>query len=174
MCFYANTSFFNKGQDSDERQKENDLLKIFLKGSKQKKLQMAKENAVMFQKFEQTWALRDRHMLKDVPTKYIFFLRCCYDVRCIHPKCKAGRPKDAVTWYPGGPPIDFLPLPSADPDRPYEGNCQECPQSCSGHYMKYDTLLNLYLATGKTNFLQPPSASILETYQQNKGIPSDA
>ena len=58
-----------KGQSSDKCQKENDLLKIFLKGSKRKKLQLARENPTMFENFQQTWAIRDKHMLKDVPTK---------------------------------------------------------------------------------------------------------
>lgn len=162
-----------KGRSSDQHQKETDLLKIFLKGSKEKKLKLAKENPVMFKKFEETWAVREKHMLKDVPTKYIFFLRCCYNDDCIHPKCQAGRPRDPVTWYPGGPPIDFLPLPLADPDRAYQGNCSVCQNSCSGHYMKYESLLDRYLATKKSDFLQPPSVYILQEFQKNKEISQD-
>jgi hypothetical protein len=96
----------------------------------------------MFSKFEETWALRERHMMKNVPVKYIFYLRCCYKEDCIHPDCQAGRPEKEVTWYPGGPPIDFLPLPLADPERPYNGICEVCTKEpCSGHYMKYEKLL---------------------------------
>lgn len=160
-----------KGSNSDENQKENDLLKIFLKGRKSKRLELAKENPVMFSKFEETWAVRERHMLKNVPTKYIFFLRCCYRDDCIHPNCQAGCPQDEVTWYPGGPPIDFLPLPLADPDRPHQGSCKVCKDSCSGHYMKYENLLDRYLDKPELKCLQRPSVFILEAYQKYKGIP---
>ena len=162
-----------KGSNSDEYQKENDLLKIFLKGKKPEKLKLARENPEMFSKFEQIWALREKHMMKNVPTKYIFFLRCCYNDDCIHPICQAGHPQDEVTWFLGGPPIDFLPLPLEDHDRLYGGNCNVCKALCSGHYMKYEKLLNRYLEKREVNFLQPPSVSILQAYQKYKGIPQD-
>ena len=161
-----------KGTASDEHKKENEMLKIFLKGSKKKKLELAKENPALLKKFEETWALREKHMLKDVPTKYIFFLRCCYDNECIHPKCHAGRPHEEITWFSGGPPINFLPLPLADPKRPYQGKCEVCKDSCSGHYMKYENLLDHFLKSGKEkiDFIEQPSVYILK---QNKGIPEN-
>mgnify|MGYP002803628123 CR=1 FL=1 len=112
---------------------------------------------------------------KGVPSKYIFFLRCCYDAKCIHPKCQAGRPQEEITWFAGGPPIHFLPLPLVDPNRPYPGKCEACKDSCFGHYMKYDSLLDHYLntSTEKIDFIQPPSVYILNAYRQNHGIPDD-
>ena len=35
-----------------------------------------------------------------------------------------------------GPPLTYLPIPIPDPKSPWGGNCKECTQLCSGHYLK--------------------------------------
>ena len=82
-------------------------------------------------------------MRKNVPR--MFMLKCCFEEGCVHPVCKEGRYQNKI-WYPGGPSIAFLPLPFADPDRPFECNsCSECANDCSGHYMEFNRHTLLYL-----------------------------
>ena len=71
--------------------------------------------------------------------------------------------------------MNFLPLPLVDPNRPYQGKCEGCKDSCCGHYMKYDSLLVHYLniTTEKIDVIQLPSVYILNAYRQNHGIPDD-
>ena len=98
-------------------------------------------------------------------------LQCCFEEGCVHPVCKEGQLQNQ-TWYPGGPSLDFIPLPVQDSNRPFNGSCcSECGTKCSGHYMKYDEALVHFSEQGKTDFPQPPSVVILETYDKYKSIP---
>ena len=36
------------------------------------------------------------------------YVLLCYEVDCIHPLCREGRPKED-TWFPGGPSLSYLP-----------------------------------------------------------------
>jgi hypothetical protein len=86
----------------------------------------------MYSKFNNTWQLK-KHMLPNVPIKFIFGLRCCYE-GCSHPVCKQGHPKK-TTWFSGGLSIDFLPLPVADPERLFHFTSRaECKGQCSVYF----------------------------------------
>ncbi|CAH3156628.1 unnamed protein product [Porites evermanni] len=73
--------------------------------------------------------------MSGMPSKYVFHLFLCYQPSCIHPSCKLGAPPKEETWYEGGPPLSFTPLPVADPNRSY-GNpaCADRKgKTCAGH-----------------------------------------
>lgn len=162
-----------KGRKSDMFQKENDLFKVFLRGTKQAKEDLMKTNPDLYAKFERVWGVRDMHLAKSYPHKYIFLLQCCYKDGCVHPRCAKGSPpEENNTWYANGPPISFIPVPTPDPHRPFgQESCQECKGKCSGHYMKPDKLWEHVVKGGKVAQASPPSEVILATHQQHKGIP---
>lgn len=62
-----------KGVNSSEYQEENDVLKVFLKGSKDAKLKLEKEKPVLYSKVKDTWDLHQEHMRKNVPNMYLCF-----------------------------------------------------------------------------------------------------
>ena len=106
--------------------------------------------------------------------KYVFMLQCCFEDGCVHPVCKEGLLQNE-TRYPGGPSLAFLPLPVPDINHPFNGaSCNECGTQCNGHYMKYDEALARFREDRKTDFVQPPSVVILETYNKYKSIPPRA
>ena len=86
-----------RGSDSSSYQKENELVKIFLKGSKASKEKLKTDHPDEFQRIKQIWDVRESHLRKDLPIKYILCLPCC----------KEGAPSDDVRWYPGGPPMSY-------------------------------------------------------------------
>ena len=59
---------------------------------------------------QDVWNLRDKHMVKGLRSKYVFHLVCCYWEDCIHPECQGEPPEELPVWYPGGPPVTFLPM----------------------------------------------------------------
>jgi len=164
-----------KGEDSTEYQKENELLKIYVKGSKSAKAKLEKEHSVMYDKFKATLDIRDRHIRKHFPIKYAFILRCCYQDECSHPICAQGKMEE-ITWYRGGPSIDYLPLPIPDPEHPFNGTgCNKCSGSCSGHYIDVSDVLQIFDERGHLPpCAQPPSTVLLDTYKKYKCVPPDA
>ena len=94
-------------------------------------------------------------MVEGLPTQYIFFLRCCLSKECVHPLCSVL--DQFPSWYEGGPPLSFIPLPVQDPKRlPGNLECPECKGVCNGHYLKPDNhLLNLRQCTQPV--CMPPS-----------------
>lgn len=162
-----------KGADSKLCQEERAAVNIFLKGKKCEKELLQRENAELYQYIKMIWDLRDKHMVPNLPSQYLFFLQCCYDKNCVHPVCKMGVQEPEV-WYPDGPLTTFLPIPTPDPTRPY-GNeqCKECSNFCSEHYMKPQQLINYVNNGGKMSDPMPPSQVILESFKRNNGIPSE-
>ena len=162
------------GAEDVTTQTTNEFVKIFLKGSAAAKRKLKQDHPKEYQEIEQVWDLRKRHMVKDLPTKYVFCLKCCYQKDCVHPACKEGTSDDNILWYPGGPPITFIPLPVPDPDRCYGSkSCKECPDSCTGHYMKIDKLIDSYRKGGKGQS-KPPSEVILKELVKSKYVMTDA
>ena len=47
--------------------------------------------------------LRQRHMVKGLPVQYVFYLKCCFDSKCIHSVCQSGASADDI-WHPNDPP----------------------------------------------------------------------
>ena len=106
-----------KGTESAEIQGLRTMVKTFLKGKPSLKKKHKEEHPKEYQRIEDVWNLRARHLVPGLPDKYVFHLTCCYQDECIHPLCKDGRPAVEPTWYPGGPPLSFTPLPVPDPKR---------------------------------------------------------
>lgn len=166
-----------KGAESNAYQEENKLLKVFLKGKKEEKEELKRTFPDMYSKFEKIWRLRDMHMRKDLPVKYVFFLVCCYGKDCIHEVCKKGQPEKQLTWYEGGPPITYFPLPRTDPERPYgDSSCKKCTGTCNGHYLKPEVLLELQTKENASAIAypsaNPPSSVILDVFKTYKKVPS--
>ena len=65
-------------------------LLVFLKGSKKDKMLLKKENPPLFKYFSEIWEVRNNHMDKSLPEKYVFMLRCCGRAGCPHPLCQQG------------------------------------------------------------------------------------
>ena len=72
-----------RGADSQEYQNENTLVKMYLKGSKEVKENFKKENPKMNERINRILHLQARHHCKDIPSKYIFYFRCCYEAAYI-------------------------------------------------------------------------------------------
>ena len=93
-----------KVSNSEQYQTMNSHLLVYLKGSKKSKETLKVEHPNLYQHFEDVWSVRNRHMVTGLPqAAYIFFLRCCYQLECIHQKCQQN--PDSSTWYPGRPSI---------------------------------------------------------------------
>ena len=76
------------------------------------------------------------------------------------------------TWFPNGPPLSYVPIPTPDPNRPYgREDCSECKGKCSGHYMKPSQQWEHVSRGGNVAEATPPSDVIRMTYQQYKDIP---
>ena len=150
-----------RGADSAAYQNKKKLVKVFLKGSKEAKEKLQKDHPDMHSKIREIWDLQSRHLFPGVPSKYVLYLRCRYEKNCIHPRCKQGCSEVEATWYPGGPPLSFLPLPAVDPERPYgSGDCSQFKCVCSGHYMKPEQL-RVAFRSGTNIASKPPSNVLL-------------
>ena len=79
----------------------------------------------MYSYFEEVLGVRNRRMVNDLPLPYVFMLLPCKAKDCPHPRCQEnGNSDDGNTWFPGGPPLSYFPIPIADPKRPWgEGGC---------------------------------------------------
>jgi len=165
-----------KGADSSSERYESELLKVFLKGGKEAKERLKAEHPAIYEKFERVWTLRENHLVdRELPQKYVFFLACCYQPGCIHPMCSKESQDSEQVWYPGGPHLKYVPIPTPDPDRPYgDQECQDCEGVCCGHYLKPDKLWQHANSGEKLGKPQPPSEVILAVYREHKCVPSEA
>ena len=153
-----------KGADSSNLQERREDLITFLKGSCKAKSQLKAKKPELYGHFQTVWALRERHMVKNLPSQYLFYLLPCYKSNCPHPVCQSGRPTSEVTWFDGGPPLTYLPLPVPDKDRPWGGSCDSC-YACCSHYLDPRKAV-----TCPTSVLScPPSAVILKFFNSLKG-----
>ncbi|XP_044166870.1 uncharacterized protein LOC122950919 [Acropora millepora] len=134
------------------------------------------EHPAIYEKFERVWTLRENHLVdRELPQKYVFFLTCCYQPGCIHPMCSKESQDSEQVWYPGGPHLKYVPIPTPDPDRPYgDQECQDCEGVCCGHYLKPDKLWQHANSGEKLGKPQPPSEVILAVYREHKCVPSEA
>ena len=131
--------YFTKGASdaqADYNQSRRDHLLTFLKGNKEQKAILKKEQPTLFKYFEEVWMVRNSHMLKGLPSQYIFALLLCYKKDCIHKLCQKGKPDEDRRWYKDGPLLSHIPLPIPDPKRPWGSNtCTECQSFCAGHFL---------------------------------------
>lgn len=102
------------------------------------------------------------------------FLRSTFSafVDCCHPLCKEGPPSEELTWYPGGPPVSFLPLPVPDVNRSFGAtNCKDCQGICSGHYLKLEELWKHTSSNGGTVNSEIPSQVIANEFKKLNSVP---
>ena len=161
-----------KGADSCRNQHIRDQLKIFLKGSKVKKEQLKLAEPELYKLFNEVWRVREQHMVSGLPNQYIFYLLCCFDENCIHCRCKesSGMCRDMFTWFSGGPPLTYIPLPVPDQKRPWGSKeCVECCGFCAGHYLTPEELIS----NRQQQPILPPSTQIQEVFNSNIDL-SDA
>ena len=124
-----------EGSTLEEHHATSAKLDIFLKGSRKQRCTLQKKHPTLFSHFQRIWSIRTSHMVPDLPSMYIFFLKCCFQPGCEHPVCLLGQPSRSPCWYCDGPPLSHLPLPVKDPSRPWGGeNCSTCKGFCAGHY----------------------------------------
>ena len=155
------------GADSKEQQEVRKKLLVFLKGSNARKKQLQSQDPELYDRFCLLWKIRNSHMIKGLPS-YVFFLICCYDERCPHPRCQTGRPQFPLTWYPGGPPLYQLPLPFLDPGKPWGSNsCEKCKGDCCGHYKTM--LVDVRDSHALSDAPKPPASVLKQLFSSNGG-----
>ena len=67
-----------KGTESSEIQRLRTMVKTFLKGKPSLKKKLKEEHPKEYQRIEDVWNLRARHLVPGLPDKYVFHLTCCY------------------------------------------------------------------------------------------------
>ena len=60
----------------------------YLRGGKKVKELLKEEGPELYKYFETIWLIRNDHMYKELPTSYVFMLKCCGSKDCAHPLCK--------------------------------------------------------------------------------------
>lgn len=149
-----------KGCRNDLSKKFQDrrpLLNTFLNGRKKAKETLKVEQPELYDYFQEIWDLRTRHMVKNLPSQYLFQLLPCFQEGCPHPVCTSGKPPNEYCWYQGGPLISYLPIPIPDTGQPWGGSCKTCKGHCSGHYLNAEDNLKNYQKHGTKNMVDPPS-----------------
>ena len=118
--------------------RRGDLL-VYLKGSKKSKEELKARNPERYRYFDLVWDVKERHMLKNLPCHYIFGLHVCYQQDCPHPICSSQSTCQPLQWYPGGPAVNYVPLPVPDTSTWGSEECSKCKEDgkpvCHGHYM---------------------------------------
>ena len=86
-----------KGSDSSHLQNVRQNLLTFLRSKKGgEKLKI--ENPELYDEFSLVWSVRNRHMVQNLPSQYIFYLLPCFSDECHHPVCRNGKPLTEFTW----------------------------------------------------------------------------
>ena len=93
------------------------MFKIYVNGMKKEKMALQNNHPDELKTIQDVLNLRVKHMVKGLPSKYVFHLVCSCQEGCIHPECKGGPPDVLPVWYPGGPPASFLPMSVPDIER---------------------------------------------------------
>ena len=140
-------------------------LTMFLKGSKEGKEELKRNDPELYARFEMVWEVRKRHMVCGLPKQYIFLLICCFNSDCPHPICQKGTETVSV-WFPDGPPTTQLHLPVVDPQQPWcNEQCKECDGFCTGHYLP-DSLIDSRNEDSFKLASQSPSVVLKEKFKQ--------
>ena len=104
-------------------------------------------------------------MVRNLPTSYLFFLKCCFEKECPHPVCQSGQ-STILAWYPGGPTVNYLPFPFPDPQRPHGGICSTCKDFCCGHYIT--KLVDTTKLDQVKSIIMPPSVVLKESFSKQE------
>ena len=150
-----------KGADSTSFQKLRDSVLVFLKGSKAEKLKLKETQFDHWKLINDVWDVRADHSIQGFPNQYIFFLKCCFSLNCKHPLCikMCGSSKIELPthWFPGGPPLDYIPIPIPDACHLWGSQrCLKCSaenRTCHGHFLSPSEALRSNLPS----MSQPPS-----------------
>ena len=165
-CGESVIHLFRGADSSTDHHKTRDYLKIFLKGSKKSKEKLKQEHPQIYQEISEIWDLRQRHLMTGYSPQYIYYLLCCFSPGCIHPLCKrrlGATCRSELSWFPGGPPLTYLPIPIPDPERPWGNNsCKQCSGFCSGHFL----VPEVALSSDAIPMTMPPSAVIQQAFKQ--------
>ena len=108
-------------------------------------------------------------MVKGLLQHNLFQLLPCYEKDCPHPVCSSGKPDKELTWYEGGPPLSYLPIPIPDERKPWGRAWVVCNGSCTGHYVTPEEHLELYNKYGDKDFMKTPPKDVLESAFKSKG-----
>jgi hypothetical protein len=160
-----------RGEKCPRNQELRDNVRLFMNGNKKQKEKLKKDSPGDYELIQNVLNVRERHMQKNVPLRYVFQLLCCYKKDCFHPLCKQGRKQEQSCWYEGGPPLSFVPLPVPDKSRPHGWeDCPKCsPGKCAGHYLQPAEVITLHQA-GKYNPQKvQPSESIKDFFKSKNG-----
>ena len=163
-CGMSSIKLF-RGSDSQKFQDISGHLDVFLKGSKKQKEELQQQHPDVFNQFSFVWNIRNRHMVKGLPTPYIFLLKCCFSPDCLHPLCKLGSSHAIQSWYPGGPNINCFPLPFPDPECVWGcTSCETCKSVCSGHYIT--KFIDMSKKEDLNAVVMPPSIVLKEMFTE--------
>ena len=160
-----------RGADSSTNQDIRSDLLVFFKGTKVEKQCLKQNNPNRWKFMENVWDIRNSHAVPNLPSQYVFFLKCCKKSGCQHPFCKE-EVETPSSWFPGGPSIDYFPIPVPDTSSP--GGTMDC-SKCSGN-LCYGHFLTPELSVQSTadQMSIPPSQIIKEAFDKLKGEdPSD-
>ena len=155
-----------KGADSSDLQERRAHLIQYLKGTIKEKQVLEQQHKELYDHFEKIWGLRNRHLVEGLPSQYLFYLVCCGKSDCCHPACSST--EELPLWFPGGPSLQYLPLPVRDPERPW-GNkaCKTCKGECFGHYLLPEQAVKL--SKHHKPMSKPPSIILKEGYGKLAG-----
>lgn len=172
-CGGSQISLFKGAKDEHAKmlQDRRQSVLTFLKGSAEMKKELEAKDPELFSYFKKIWDMRSRHMVKNLPKKYVFALLPCYKTDCIHPVCSNGKYKD-MAWYKDGPLLSLIPFPIRDPDFPW-GNkkCSKCKPFCAGHFLPPEKCVEHIMKNGMGKcILKPPTEVIEEAF--TKSLPS--
>lgn len=146
-------------------------VRVFISGNKKNKEKLKKDSPEDYQLIEHVFDVKKRHMKKNLPSRYVFQLVCCFNGNCFHPLCQKGCSQEQLCWYRGGPPLSFLPLPVPGSSRPHGWEeCPKCaPGKCAGHYLQPTEVITLYQAGEYSPQDVPPSEAIKTFFNSKNG-----
>ena len=125
-----------------------------------------REEPELYAYFETVWEMRQIHEVPALPSQYVYLLVCCFQQSCPHPLCQAGKDEISMEWFPGGPQVDYIPLPILDPAHSWgSDSCDKCSDFCAGHFLKPEEALK----SDATPMAQPPSTILMDLYQNLAG-----
>lgn len=166
--FNGREIYFTKGATNAQayyNQSRRDNLLVFLKGSKKQKAVLKKEQPTLYKYFEEVWMVRNSHMIKGLPSQYIFALLPCYKEDCSHQLCQK---EEGRRWYENGPPLSYIPFPIPDQRRPWGSeDCTECQSFCVEHFLSPEEHIQHISehGTGDCHF-SPPSVVIKSEFSK--------
>ncbi|CAB3988898.1 Chromatin modification-related YNG2 [Paramuricea clavata] len=162
-----------RGANSEDNQLLSGFVKTFLNGLKKQKWVLEMEHPHEYDHIKRIWDIRNSHINKSVPQRYIFQLFCyeknCHPL-CPHPLCQVGRPENKILWYNGRPSIECIPLPVPDPKRPFGAEkCSSCDGECAGHFLPAEEVIQLMLQQKRPFGEKRPPSDIIKLEFKRKG-----